>query len=217
MNKKEQRLIIAENLRILLKQNNKKRTDVASDLKISYSTVSDWARGRTSPNAGQVKMLADYFKVPISAVSGDYTEKKTEQTDNMVAIEIIGTHKNSSTQTLQTITLGHQLMPISMLREFTNAAPTDIKIIRIENESMKPTINAGDMVWVDTSVSHPDNDGIYLLNLGNMIVPKRILINPIKHSAIIKSDNPEYENFTTDDYNQVKVFGKVIYHIQKVV
>ena len=44
MNKKEQRLIIAENLRILLKQNNKKRTDVASDLKISYSTVSDWAR-----------------------------------------------------------------------------------------------------------------------------------------------------------------------------
>ena len=64
MNKKEQRLIIAENLRILLKQNNKKRTDVASDLKISYSTVSDWARGRTAPNAGQVKMLADYFKVP---------------------------------------------------------------------------------------------------------------------------------------------------------
>ena len=53
MNKKEQRLIIAENLRILLKQNNKKRTDVASDLKISYSTVSDWARGRTAPNTSK--------------------------------------------------------------------------------------------------------------------------------------------------------------------
>lgn len=204
------------NIKHLRKEHRLSGQELGKAIGKSQATISKWERNQKL-RYEYLKLIADYFKVPISAVSGDYTEKKTEQTDNMVAIEIIGTHKNSTTQTLQTITLGHQLMPISMLREFTNAAPTDIKIIRIENESMKPTINAGDMVWVDTSVSHPDNDGIYLLNLGNMIVPKRILINPIKHSAIIKSDNPEYENFTTDDYNQVKVFGKVIYHIQKVV
>ena len=93
MNKKEQRLIIAENLRILLKQNNKKRTDVASDLKISYSTVSDWARGRTAPNAGQVKMLADYFKVTIGDItnrSDDYDSRSdSEILDSKVRVPVL--------------------------------------------------------------------------------------------------------------------------------
>ena len=93
MNKKEQRLIIAENLKILLKQNNKKRTDLSSDLNVAYSTVGDWVRGRTAPNAGQVKMLADYFKVTIGDItnrSEDYESRSdSEILDSKVRVPIL--------------------------------------------------------------------------------------------------------------------------------
>ena len=204
------------NIKYLRKAHKMSGKELGNAIGKSQATISKWERNQKL-RYEYLKLIADYFNVPISAVCDDFFEKKTANSENMVAIEIIATKKNVKNQNLTIFTLGQQLMPLSMLREFTESSPKDIKIIRIENESMKPTINAGDMVWVDTSVSHPDNDGIYLINLGNNLVPKRILINPVKNSVIIKSDNPEYENFTDNDYNHIKVFGKVIYHIQKVV
>lgn len=204
------------NIKHLRKEHRLSGQELGKAIGKSQATISKWERAQKL-RYEYVKLIADFFNIPISAVSNEYTETNSEKNQNMVAIEIIGSQKDKINQKLQLFTLGHQLMPLSMLREFTTSSPQYIKIIRIENESMSPTINAGDMVWADTSISHPNNDGIYLLNIGEMLVPKRILINPIKNSAIIKSDNPKYENFTNNNYNQIKVFGKVIYHIQKIV
>ena len=107
-------------------------------------------------------------------------------------------------------------MSLPALREFTSSAPENIKIMKVEGESMKPTINPGDMIWVDISCQTPDSDGIYLLHIGEKLAVKRIQIKPFENSVIIKSDNPEYGSFVFNNYKEVSVLGKVIYHVQRV-
>ena len=38
---------------------------VSEDTKITKSTFSDWKSGRSNPKIDKIKILADYFNVPI--------------------------------------------------------------------------------------------------------------------------------------------------------
>ena len=159
MNKKEQRLIIAENLRILLKQNNKKRTDVASDLKISYSTVSDWARGRTAPNAGQVKMLADYFKVTIGDItnrSDDYDSRSdSEILDSKVRVPVltnVQSTEDGGTTYSTTMEYIDKYLPGS----------DDCIGFQLNDDSMEPEYHKGDII-IARKVKYLNTNGDYIL------------------------------------------------------
>ena len=65
MRKREQREIIAVNLKELLKSRKITAKQVAKDLNVSYSTFGDWTRARTTPSPSQLKDVADYFRVSI--------------------------------------------------------------------------------------------------------------------------------------------------------
>lgn len=55
----------------LLERNNVKTSQVAKDTGISNGTFSDWKNGRTQPKADKLKILADYFGVPVSFFYGE--------------------------------------------------------------------------------------------------------------------------------------------------
>jgi transcriptional regulator with XRE-family HTH domain len=42
---------------------------VSKDTGISQSTLSDWKTGRSVPKREKLQLLADYFKVPLSAIT----------------------------------------------------------------------------------------------------------------------------------------------------
>lgn len=49
----------------LLAKNNKTPYQVSKDTGISQSTLSDWKTGRSNPKVDKLKILADYFEVPV--------------------------------------------------------------------------------------------------------------------------------------------------------
>lgn len=55
--------IFANNLKKLMKINNKTRKDICNDLGFSYYTFSDWVNGKKYPRMDKVEMLAQYFGV----------------------------------------------------------------------------------------------------------------------------------------------------------
>ncbi len=112
--------------------------------------------------------------------------------------------------------IGQHMMTLPALREFTSSAPENIKIIKAIGDSMIPTINSGDLVWIDVSEKTPSSDGLYLLCIGRDLMIKRIQINPFNNSATVKSDNPRYAVFEKENFADIQVMGKVIYHIQRV-
>lgn len=111
--------------------------------------------------------------------------------------------------------IGQQMMTLPALREFTNSAPENIKIIKAIGESMMPTIHTDDIVWVDISVKTPTSDGLYILCVGSDLLIRRIQINPFDNTAMIRADNTSYAPIPHNNYRDIKVAGKVIYHMHK--
>lgn len=111
--------------------------------------------------------------------------------------------------------IGQQMMTLPALREFTSAAPENIKIIKAIGESMMPTIHTDDIVWIDISVKTPTSDGLYILCIGSDLLIRRVQINPFDNTATVIADNDKYLPIPRNDYRDIKVVGKVIYHMRK--
>lgn len=58
--------IFTRNLKILLARNELTRKDLSLALKIPYSTVEGWYKGKTYPRASALDKLADFFEVDVS-------------------------------------------------------------------------------------------------------------------------------------------------------
>lgn len=62
-------------------RDSKRITDyrVASDTGITKSTFTDWKNGRSKPKIKKMKILADYFGVPIDYFLEEQRELKNEK------------------------------------------------------------------------------------------------------------------------------------------
>ncbi len=69
------RKIFSRNLKRLLDINDKQAVDIVRDLKIPFSTVSNWMNGQKMPRMGKIEMLAEYLHCDKS----DLIEDKGEQ------------------------------------------------------------------------------------------------------------------------------------------
>lgn len=111
--------------------------------------------------------------------------------------------------------IGQQMMTLPALRELTESTPENIKIIKAIGESMTPTIQTDDIVWIDISVKTPTSDGLYILCVGSDLLIRRIQINPFDNTATVIADNNKYLPIPRQNYRDIKVVGKVIYHMRK--
>ena len=54
---------MARNIQKYMEINDKTRQQVCDDLKIKYTTFTDWVKGNTYPRIDKIEMLANYFGV----------------------------------------------------------------------------------------------------------------------------------------------------------
>lgn len=104
--------------------------------------------------------------------------------------------------------IGNLTIPLPEFKEITNISPENVKLIRASGDSMEPTINDGDRLWVDISNNYYSSDGIYLIRIASSIAVKRIQIGP--DGLTIKSDNVRYGDFPLPE-SGCQILGKVIY------
>ncbi|MEO6434035.1 MAG: S24 family peptidase [Sphingomicrobium sp.] len=77
------------------------------------------------------------------------------------------------------------------LKRLTATPPGKLSIVRVEGDSMAPTLNPGDDVLVDTADCNGRlRDGIYVLRIDDALLVKRLALNPVKRRVTIQSDNP---------------------------
>ena len=86
--------VFARNLNYYLTTRGKTQNDLVRDLKITASTVSDWANGKKYPRVDKMQMLADYFGV----LKSDLTEERQESelTDDIELQEYLEELKSRS-------------------------------------------------------------------------------------------------------------------------
>ncbi len=54
---------LARNLKRLMEENGKSRTDICKALNIKYTTLTDWLNAKTYPRIDALQLLANYFRV----------------------------------------------------------------------------------------------------------------------------------------------------------
>jgi len=99
------------------------------------------------------------------------------------------------------------------------ASPSDkLSIIRVEGDSMAPTLNPGDDILVDLADREERlRDGVYVLRIDDALVVKRIALHPIGGRATVQSDNPAYPDWPDCDLGSLNCIGRVIWAGRKLV
>ena len=104
------------------------------------------------------------------------------------------------------------------LKALTPSAPSNLSIVRVEGDSMAPTLNAGDDILVDLGDSSQRlRDGIYVLRIDDALVVKRLALNPVGRRVTVQSDNPAYPDWPDCTLKDINPIGRVIWSGRRIV
>lgn len=168
---------------------NSELTEALRDLAIEYGIAAEGAGRAPRPS----KDFIDEIDV-VSGLGGGGFSIVENTTENGVSI---------STEAIR----DHWMIPSYMLNRF-NAKPRNIKAFPTQGDSMSPTIDDGDVVFVDTRHRVPSPPGIYVLadEFGG-VVTKRLEVTSRPSDEVvtvrISSDNPNHKDreLTLDEIN----------------
>ena len=97
------------------------------------------------------------------------------------------------------------------VRTIASGRPEALSVIRVEGDSMLPTLADGDQIVVDTDDRERLRDGIYVLRTDDALLVKRLSVNPATRRLSIKSDNSAYPSWDDCDPATVAVIGRVVW------
>jgi hypothetical protein len=104
------------------------------------------------------------------------------------------------------------------LKGLTPTTPSNLSIVRVEGDSMAPTLNAGDDILVDLGdAAERLRDGIYVLRIDDALVVKRLALNPLGRRVTVQSDNPAYSDWPDCRLDQINCIGRVIWSGRRIV
>ena len=104
------------------------------------------------------------------------------------------------------------------LKALTPSSPANLSIVRVEGDSMAPTLNAGDDILVDLGDTGDRlRDGIYVLRIDEALVVKRVALNPVGRRMTVQSDNPAYPDWPDCNPDDIRPIGRVIWSGRRIV
>jgi phage repressor protein C with HTH and peptisase S24 domain len=104
------------------------------------------------------------------------------------------------------------------LKALTATPAASLSIVRVEGDSMSPTLNDGDDILVDLGdCGDRLRDGIYVLRVDDALVVKRLALNPMGRRVTVQSDNPAYPDWPDCGLDEINCIGRVIWSGRKVV
>lgn len=115
--------------------------------------------------------------------------------DTLPIVEVDTDVKSVTGEGEMGVALAQWEVPTSWLLTMVNAPLSDhLRIVTIEDDRMKGTLEEGDKVLVDTSRRDPFQSGIYLIKEGGFLVARRLQsADDGLGNVIVMSDNRNYQ------------------------
>jgi hypothetical protein len=87
-----------------------------------------------------------------------------------------------------------------------------LSVIRVQGDSMSPTLSDGDEILVDRAdAAERLRDGIYVLRLDDALVVKRLALGPAGRQVAVRSDNEAYPSWPDCDPAAIELVGRVVW------
>ena len=94
-------------------------------------------------------------------------------------------------------------------QQFGRADAKYLKLITVKGDSMAPTLESGDLLYVDVSENYFAADGLYVFTFDGQTFVKRL--QKVGKEMLVISDNPTYKEWTFTQDDDVFIHGRVIF------
>lgn len=89
--------------------------------------------------------------------------------------------------------------------------PSKLSLIRVEGDSMAPTLNHGDDIMVDNGAAETAlREGIHVIRVDDVLMVKRLVKGPAGRLSVL-SDNPAYPDWPDVDGETISIIGRVVW------
>lgn len=162
------------------------------------------------------RTLARYFGVDERTLGAPEEESYSEQS-RMARLAVIprlslGASAGAGTLDADEAAAGAFAFDPVWLRRHLGARPESLSIIRVDGESMAPTLGHGDDIMVDRNDGAERlRDGIYVLRLEDALMVKRVAMTLRRDRFSVRSDNPAYPGWEDIDPASVEIVGRVVW------
>jgi hypothetical protein len=164
------------------------------------------------------RKLANYFAIS-EALLGGPAEPQSAM-PGLVSVKRHAVRVSAGPGALVTEELGKPYFAFDerWLKALTTSPPANLSIVRVEGDSMAPTLNAGDEILVDLGdAAGRIRDGIYVLRIDDALVVKRIAMNPMGRRVTVQSDNPAYSDWPDCSLDEINCIGRVIWSGRRIL
>lgn len=158
------------------------------------------------------RLLARYFDVPETLLGGPSAE--SERVGDHVAVPLLAVGASAGPGALpgDERARAHIAFDRAWLRGMIAGDVAQASIIRVEGDSMAPTLADGDEILVDGSDAVARlRDGVYVLRVDDALIVKRLALNPAARTVTIRSDNPAYPEWPDCNLSAVEIVGRVVW------
>jgi phage repressor protein C with HTH and peptisase S24 domain len=164
------------------------------------------------------RTLARYFKVPESMLGG-LPEDAAAQFGELIPVVRVSVRASAGPGAMpdeETARPYFAFDPL-WLRSLTASSSAKLSVIRVEGDSMSPTLSAGDDILVDLADGADRlRDGIYVLRVDGTLLVKRLAIHPVGRRVTVQSDNPAYGDLPDCGLEEIDCIGRVIWAARKI-
>lgn len=164
------------------------------------------------------RKLARYFAVPESVLGGPPAQASDARGLISIARHPVTVSAGSGAIVSEEIGRPFFAFDERWLKALTGTAPGKLSIVRVEGDSMAPTLNAGDDILIDLAdCGDRLRDGIYVLRIEDALLVKRLALNPVGRRVTVQSDNPSYPDWPDCELDEISCIGRVIWSGRRVV
>ncbi len=164
------------------------------------------------------RKLARYFSIPERLLGGPADE--TPNLDGLISITRHPVRASAGPGAIVSEGLAKAYFGFDerWLKALTPTPAGNLSIVRVEGDSMSPTLNHGDDILVDSGdCAERLRDGIYVLRVDDVLVVKRLALSPRGRRVTIQSDNPSYPDWPDCALDEIHCIGRVIWSGRKIV
>lgn len=217
LNENDGRTAFARRIRALISEHGSAGA-VARLTGVSESVVRKWRDGLSDPSREHIVALARAANVAIAWLAAGDGPRMDAQGSNtapgdshpipLYAPEL-GAGQMTWPEGAEPLT--HIALSLNWLT-LLDVTPQQCALLRIDGDSMTPTLFAGDVVLVDRQRRQLTADDLYVIRVDDYLSAKRLRRHPGGALEII-SDNPRYSPIVVDANHRedVVILGKVIY------
>jgi len=192
---------------------------LAEILNISLPTMNHYESGKRIPNSALLAKLAG-----AGERSGNSQNPESSLTDSsMEGFVLVPRYNMEASVGGGSIIHSEQIVDhlafkADWVHKELGTDPKNLVLVHSMGDSMEPTIRSGDLLLVDRSKSRMKGDGIYLINLDDGLMVKRVewLLGG---SVVIRGDNTAVSReqlLPSTDLEKLQLLGRVVWVGSKI-